>query len=176
MRPEERHRMRWEFVNWDGGRHGVFLVQEWKTEAARRLLPLSARVRSGLEKQWRDAGKPIEGWVWPADTKQYHINHDPLKVQHKNALKISKVRAFEVYSIRHTFLTRLGESGCDVWTLARIAGHSNIKMSCRYVQPSTDAVLNAVSKLGGHKSGHSGEMTLGTGKEATSETHSDSAG
>jgi len=23
-----------------------------------------------------------------------------------------------------TFLTHLGESGCDVWTLARIAGHS----------------------------------------------------
>lgn len=109
-------------------------------------------------------------------TKEDHINHDSLKVQHKNALKISKVRAFEVYSIRHTFLTRLGESGCDVWTLARIAGHSNIKMSQRYVHPSTDAVLNAVSQLGRHKSGHSDEMRLGAGAEEKSETHSDSEG
>jgi hypothetical protein len=29
-------------------------------------------------------------------------------------------RPFVLYSLRHTFLTRLGQSGCDVWTLARI--------------------------------------------------------
>jgi site-specific recombinase XerD len=99
-----------------------------------------------------------------------------IKVQHKNALNTSKVRTFEVYSIRHTFLTRLGESGCDVWTLARIAGHSNIKMSQRYVHRSADAVLNAVSQLHGHKTGHTGEMRLGAGDEAVSETHSGSEG
>ena len=91
----------------------------------------------------KDAGKPAEGWVWPADSKEGHINHDSLKVQHKNALKMSKVRPFEVYSIRHTFLTGLGESGCDVWTLARIAGHSGIKMSQKYVHPSEDGVLSS---------------------------------
>jgi site-specific recombinase XerD len=87
--------------------------------------------------------------VWPAETKAGHINHDSLKLQHKKALKLAKVRAFEVYSIRHTFLTRLGESGCDVWTLARVAGHSNISISQRYVHPSEDAVLNALSRLSG---------------------------
>ena len=60
-----------------------------------------------------------------------------------------------LYSLRHTFLTRLGESGCDAWTLARIAGHSNVSMSSRYVHPSEDAVLTAMSRLGGHKIGHS---------------------
>jgi integrase len=80
-----------------------------------------------------------------------------LKLQHKKALKLAKLRPFDVYSIRHTFLTRLGESGCDAWTLARIAGHSNISISQRYVHPSEDAVLNALSRLSGHKSGHSPE-------------------
>ena len=42
-----------------------------------------------------------------------------------------------------------------MWTLARIAGHSNISMSLRYVHPSEDAVLTAMAKLGGHKIGHS---------------------
>ena len=63
-----------------------------------------------------------------------------------------------LYSFRHTFLTRLGESGCDAWTLARIAGHSSIAISSRYVHPSEDAVLKAMAKLGGHKIGHSAEM------------------
>jgi len=98
--------------------------------------------------------------LWPAETKDGHVNHDSLKLQHKNALKLSKVRAFEIYSIRHTFLTRLGESGCDVWTLARIAGHSQISMSQRYVHPQEDAVLNRFSRLGGHNIGHSANSAL----------------
>jgi site-specific recombinase XerD len=52
-----------------------------------------------------------------------------------------------LYSFRHTFLTGLGENGCDVWTLARIAGHSSISMSSRYVHPSGEAVLAAISRL-----------------------------
>ena len=64
------------------------------------------------------------------------------------------MRAFLLYDFRHTFLTRLGESGCDAWTLARIAGHSSIAISSRYVHPGEDAVLNAMSRLGGHKIGH----------------------
>jgi len=67
------------------------------------------------------------------------------------------VKRFVLYSLRHTFLTRLGESGCDVWTLARIAGHSTIAMSSRYVHPSADKVLDAMSLLGGHKIGHNEE-------------------
>jgi len=167
MRPEECHRMRWEDVTWLNGRHGTIRIAFGKTKAARRTLPMTARIRAILQARWHAAGRPEEGWVWPAPTKSGHINHDSLKLQHKKALRLSNVRPFEVYSIRHTFLTRLGESGCDVWTLARIAGHSSIAISARYVHPSSDAVLNALTRLGqphelsatGDKSGDS-DQTL----------------
>jgi integrase len=87
-----------------------------------------------------------------------------LRKQHAGAFKAvaeeagknnhKPVRLFVLYALRHTFLTRLGESGCDAWTLARIAGHSSISISSRYVHPSEDAVLAAMSRLGGHNSGH----------------------
>jgi len=160
MRPEECHCLRWENITWGGGRTGVLLITKGKTKAARRVLPLSPRVRIVLENRWKLAGESAEGWVWPAETKDGHINHDSVKLQHKKALKLAKVRPFEVYSIRHTFLTRLGESGCDAWTLARIAGHSNISISLRYVHPSEDAVLNALSRLSGHNFGHSAENVI----------------
>jgi integrase len=160
MRPEECHLLRWEFVNWSAGRHGIVLIKKGKTKAARRLLPLSPRVSVMLQARWRDAGEPAAGWVWPAETKDGHVNHDSFKVQHRNALKLSAVRQFEIYSIRHTCLTRLGEAGCDVYTLCRIAGWSNIKMALRYLHPSDGAVLNAFSRLGGHKLGHSGELAV----------------
>ena len=79
-----------------------------------------------------------------------------LKGQHRKAIKSSqgKVRPFVLYSLWHTFLTRLGESGRDAWTLARIAGHSSISISARYVHFSEDAVHEAMWRLGGHSSRH----------------------
>lgn len=160
MRPEECHHLTWENVNWDAGRHGTVMITRGKTKAARRLLPMTPRVRSILEFRWEAAEKPTSGWIWPANTRSGHMEHDTLRVQHKNALAASKVRPFVIYSFRHTFLTRLGESGCDAWTLARIAGHSNIAISQRYVHPSEDAVLSAISRLGGHKTGHTEKTAL----------------
>jgi integrase len=154
MRPEECFRLRWDAITWVNGRHGTLLVTHGKTAAARRVLPMTPRVRTILQARWGDAGKPIGGWVWPASTRRGHIEPSSVKKQHSKAVKASNVRPFVLYSLRHTFLTRLGESGCDTWTLARIAGHSSIAISARYVHPSHDSVLAAVERLGGHKIGH----------------------
>ena len=155
MRPEECYRLRWEAITWANGRNGALLVTHGKTKAARRMLPFTPRVRAILQGRWESAGRPEEGWVWPAAAKSGHVEPCSLKRQHRKALRLSRVRPFVLYTLRHTFLTRLGESGCDVWTLARIAGHSSIAISARYVHPSEDAVLTAVDRLGGHNSGHS---------------------
>jgi integrase len=168
LRPEECFRLCWEAITWLNGRHGTLLVTHGKTAAARRVLPMTPRVRNILEARWESAEKPVEGWVWPSPTRSGHVESCSLKKQHaktfrtvaeqaaKNNLK--SVRPFVLYSLRHTFLTRLGESGCDVWTLARIAGHSSISISSRYVHPSEDAVLDAMSRMGGHKIGHSADQ------------------
>jgi integrase len=81
-----------------------------------------------------------------SDGKRTH-RPSTVKKQHQRALRLSGVRPFVLYALRHTFLTRVGEAGCDTWTLARIAGHSSIAMSARYVHPSQDAVLNIFSRL-----------------------------
>jgi integrase len=165
MRPEECFRLRWDDVTWLNGRNGVLLVTRGKTAAARRVIPMTPRVRAILESRWDTSGKPLEGWVWPAPTRSGHVEPSSLRKQHAKTFRTlaeeaakrneKPVRPFVLYSLRHTFLTRLGQSGCDVWTLARIAGHSSINVSARYVHPSEDAVLDAISRLGGHKIGHS---------------------
>ncbi len=170
MRPEECFRLRWESLTWTNGRNGTVIITHGKTAAARRVLPLTPRVRAVLEARWENTrtrwentGTPDEGWIFTAPTKSGHIEKSTLKKQHKAIFKTlneeaeksadKPVRPFVLYDLRHTFLTRLGESGCDVWTLARIAGHSNIKQSSRYVHPSDDAMLNAMERMGSRKSG-----------------------
>jgi integrase len=146
FRPEECYRLAWESITWVNGRNGTLMVTHGKTKAARRVLPMTPRVRHILETRWNAQGKPAEGYVWPAPTKSKHVEPSSLKKQHSKALRLSKVRPFVLYSLRHTFLTRLGASGCDTWTLARIAGHSAIAMSMRYVHPDDDAVLAGMER------------------------------
>jgi integrase len=167
MRPDECYRLRWEEITWANGRNGSLLVTHGKTAAARRVLPMTPRVRATLERRWDASGKRAQGWVWPAPTRSEHVDHSSLKKQHARAFRTANVEAkksnlspitpFVLYSFRHSFLTRLGQSGCDAWTLARIAGHSSIAISSRYVHPSEDTVLTAMSRLDGHNSGHSVE-------------------
>ena len=52
-----------------------------------------------------------------------------------------------IHSLRHTMLSRLGESGVDAFTIMRIAGHSSITVSQRYVHPSPEAVERAFERL-----------------------------
>jgi len=160
MRPEECNHLSWENLNWDAGRHGTIMITRGKTKAARRLLPMTPRVRLVLELRCEAAGKPTEGWVWPADTRSKHMEHDTLRVQHKKAPEKSKVRDFVIYSFRHTFLTRLGESGCDAWTLARIARtlqHCHIIAACAPVRGRS--FISYVSAEW-HNSGHIAKTAL----------------
>lgn len=63
-------------------------------------------------------------------------------------------KEFVVHSLRHTMLTRLGEVGADAFTIMRIAGHSSITISARYVHPSFESMETAMRKLSGAQGGH----------------------
>jgi integrase len=154
LRPDECFRLRWEEISWVNGRHGTLTIAYGKSAAARRVLPFTPRVRAVLEACWSAGGRPETGYIWPSKTRSGYIHDEALRRAHLKTLEATKIDHFVLHSIRHTFLTRLGESGCDVWTLARIAGHGSIKVSSRYVHPSGDAVQIAMSRLGGHKTGH----------------------
>lgn len=57
LRPDEAYQMRWESITWINGRHGTLLVAFGKTAAARRVLPMTPRVRAILESRWQAAGR-----------------------------------------------------------------------------------------------------------------------
>jgi integrase len=53
MRPDECYRLCWEDLTWANGRNGSVLVRHGKTAAARRVLPMTPRVRAVLEMRWK---------------------------------------------------------------------------------------------------------------------------
>lgn len=170
LRTDECFRLRWEGISWVNGQHGTLAVTHGKSSAARRVLPMTPRVRAVLESRWLAARKPDTGYVWPSETSTGYIHDETVRRAHLKAMDAAGVDHFVLHSLRHTFLTRLGEAGVDAWTLARIAGHSSIKMSMGYVHTSATNMSEAISRLGGHKSGHSGLNQLLQGSDELAAT------
>lgn len=96
--------------------------------------------------------KPVPA-TFSSSSREGHLNKDTVKEQHKRALDLANPKAkkeglkaikpFVPYVLRHTALTQLASSGYDVFTLARIAGHSSITITQRYVHPQADAIERA---------------------------------
>lgn len=148
-------------------------VTSGKTATAPPVVPMTPQVHGTIQVRWQAAGEPRFGWVWPAKkAKVGHVVPNTIYEAHRKAVTDSGVRPFVFYDLRHTFLTRLGESGVDAWTLMRIAGHSNIKQSVTYVHSSDQALHAAMAALSGYRSGYSElpakkpKLLTGTNKKA----------
>jgi integrase len=135
----------------NGARFGFLRVREGKSKNARRVIPLTDRAAAMLREREQSRAS---GFVFAnRDGKAYQgtsINH-----LHRDAVapKVNEKRKpifpgdFVLHSLRHTMLTRLGESGVDAFTIMRIAGHSSITVSQRYIHPTPEAVERAFERL-----------------------------
>jgi integrase len=162
MRPGEVFVLQWPHIVLNAG-SGFIQIAEGKSKAARRILPMTPRVYGLLTERYEAAGNPSDGWVFRKASREAHFDADAAKGQHARALKASAVRSFEPYVLRHTALTKLADKGADAYTLARIAGHSSIVVTMRYIHPQADAIDRAFTMAygtatgvePGHKIGHS---------------------
>ena len=138
LRPDEVFRLRWENVQFIDDTRALLIVPGTKTAAAMRPVPMTRRLRDILALRWQNAGKPNRMGFSARRAKVGHIVDNTVDEPHTNAVKNVKLnpREFVLYSLRHTCLTRWGNSGMDAWTLARLAGHSSIRQSMTYVHPS----------------------------------------
>ena len=139
MRPGEVFVLQWQHIllNQHGG---LIRIADGKSKAARRVLPMTPNVFAVLTKRFMAAGQPIDGYVFPSKSADGHLTGNVAKDQHARALENCGVTPFVPYILRHTALTNLAKNGADAHTLARIAGHSSIMITMRYVHPQADAI------------------------------------
>jgi integrase len=155
LRVGEAVALQWSDVTLEpinGARLGSIHIRAGKSKNAKRTVPLTGRVRRMLSQRLRDwkkdaIGDSIPQWVF-ANPRGEPVSVDFLDRAHsKLRTDLNLPADFVLHSLRHTMLTRLGESGVDAFTIMRIAGHSTIIVSQRYVHPSSEAVERAFEQL-----------------------------
>jgi integrase len=151
FRPGEVFALQWPHILFDDD-HGLIKIVEGKSKAARRTLPMTPRVFALLKARHESAGRPDTGWLFPSGGREGHFNGDVAKGQHAKALADSGVEPFEPYVLRHTALTRLA-ANCndDPFVVMKIAGHSSITITQRYIHPQAEAIGRAFASLVTHR-------------------------
>lgn len=83
-------------------------------------------------------------WVFPTKTgnRQTHLLR-----RLKEVAEAAGVSGATLHKFRHTYATRLLESGCDIVTVQRLMGHSDLDTTRQYLDPDEKLKRDAASKL-----------------------------
>ena len=128
----------------NGARFGYIHIPGGKSKNARRNIPLTNRAEAMLAERALGTD-PV--YVFPSETgRPYRVQSmDHLHKKVRELLRLPE--DFVIYSLRHTYGTRLGESGADAFTIMRLMGHSSVTVSQRYVHPTPETLERAVDGL-----------------------------
>ena len=111
-------------------------VEEGKTVFARRTIPVNERVLEVLKRRKNGS------WLFPGRFGG-HIHQVR---QHEELCRRLKFD-FRLYDFRHTFGSRMTMAGVDLATLKELMGHSDIRITMRYVHPTPEHKKLAIAKL-----------------------------
>lgn len=149
LRIGEAVRLQWVDVHLEpvgSARFGYLQVRLGKTKNAMRTISLTARASEMFASRLATS---VSGFVFPSVRQvDKACSTNLIQHQHQRLREALGLDAeFVIHSLRHTMLTRLGHVGVDAFTIKRMAGHSSITVSERYVHPSDELMERAVERL-----------------------------
>lgn len=122
----------------DFGRRTI-LVQQSKS-GKKRIVPMNATVTEMLRNMTRRGEL-----VFPSPRTGGKLIE--IKRSFNRAMKEAKIKNLRFHDLRHTAATRMADAGADAFTLMKILGHSDIRMTARYTHATDSAIRKAVENL-----------------------------
>ena len=147
LRPGEIFKLRSEDVH-DEASAAYVHVREGKSDRAVRDIPITSRTLPVFKRRLsRSKGEFLfprrvgNGYDWSRPMTE-------LEPAHQRALRASAIQPpFRLYDLRHTYGTRAVEAGIDVFSVAKLMGHSDLSTTERYVHLSKDHLEEAQKKI-----------------------------
>jgi integrase len=142
LRIGEALRLEWSHVNLRE-KPGYVTVRAGHAKSSRsRTVDFTPRARKTLENLHGRIGLVFRN---SDDGPLYHTWLDQQHAEVRKRLAFHE--EFVLHSLRHTFGTRLGESGADVRTIMDLMGHASLAVAQKYVHPSTEAKRRAIERM-----------------------------
>lgn len=158
LRISECCALTWDRVLSDPDRGITYIfVDRGKSKKARRYIPLTVDALAIIEKQktlsrsqfvFVRFGERVDKDLWyTAALSRHTVSQQFTARRREMGLPDDAV----LHSTRHTYLTDLGASGADVFTIKDLAGHASVSTSEGYIHPVSDTLIAAVRRMEGSR-------------------------
>ncbi|MFN8008417.1 MAG: site-specific integrase [Terriglobia bacterium] len=138
LRKSEQLNLQWRDIDF---RQGLIHVKNSKPGDS-RYIPMNDAVVQTLKGLPRRIHSPF---VFAGRKEGAHMNDLPKYWE--EYLKKAKIENFHWHDLRHTFASRLVMAGADLYTVKKLLGHHEIKMTERYAHLAPDYLKGAVDLL-----------------------------
>lgn len=104
-----------------------------------RIVPICSSLRSILEKYLSERSRLNK--TCPDFFTSFGEDRNLTEISLKrlfDKIKASSKISFSIHKLRHTFATLMLEGGCDIFSLSKMMGHSDIKTTTIYLAASAD--------------------------------------
>lgn len=112
-----------------------------------RIIPMSYTLASSLKKyleERRKLGKTCPE-VFASVCRNTGFTENGMKWLMLEMRKASGIK-FTIHQLRHTFATLMLEGGCDIYSLSKMMGHSDIKTTTIYLATSAEHLRSQMTK------------------------------
>ena len=140
MRQDEILSLQWSQV--DLFKRNVTLLITKNKE--KRTVPVNQTVFDLLKSKSKI--RYISGYVFTSQVGIKIIARNLLRAYYE-ARKKANLEDVRFHDLRHTFATRLVQAGVDLYTVAKLLGHKDIRMTQRYAHHNTESLRHGVDVL-----------------------------
>jgi integrase len=139
MRRGEVFNLRWKNVDL---RKRMIKVEQTKSGSS-RMIPINRCLFAELVKAKR--GNRASEYIFP--NPESGLPYTQVRRSFKNACQKAGVKELRFHDLRHTFATRLIESGADLITVRDLLGHFSVRVTQRYTHSNQDRKKEALELL-----------------------------
>lgn len=112
-----------------------------------RIVPICYKLADGLKKYLVERGRLKKTCPELFASLNHNMGFTDNGLKHL-MVEVTKAygKHFSVHKLRHTFATLMLEGGCDIYSLSKIMGHSDIKTTTIYLAASSEHLRSQISK------------------------------
>jgi len=140
LRYSEGTNIEWKHIDLKNRSISVFRTKT-KTES---LIPMTKRLQALLTNRHANPNRNHK-WVFPGADGIHPRSKNATVIT--NALKRAGIKGISCHSFRHTYASRLVQSGVSLFEVSKLLGHKTMKMTERYSHLSQDSLIRSVNVL-----------------------------
>ncbi len=113
----------------------------------KRSIPLTQLAMDVLREREKEKVRSIQENLVFNHPPGQKVNFHTLRFAFEEALKKAKIENFRWHDLRHTFASRLAQSGVDPYSIQRLMGHKNFATTQRYAHHYVESLRKGIAAL-----------------------------